>query len=235
MVDSGRMRCRILHTSDLHLESLGAESSNNLKKLVDMAISTKADLVIVAGELFNEGNKADDNLVGFVVEQLQRLSVPTVILPGNHDCLLPDSAYQKVDIWRSATNVRILRAPQGETLALPGLGVSIWGKPVASYADSIRPLAGIPQPQGDGQWHVAVAHGYYVGTDLDSYFSLQITEEEIITSRQDYIALGHVPTFRCVCDEPVKAYYCGSPLISGTVAIVELVEGAEVQVTPHFL
>ena len=113
---------------------------------------------------------------------------------------------------------------------MPDLGVSVWGKPIASYDDDIRPLAGVPRCQGEGHWHIAVAHGYYVGTETHSYRSYPISRDEIVTSRQDYIALGHWPAFRCVCDGPVKAYYCDSPSISGTVNIVDLVEGVGVQV-----
>ncbi|MFC2071910.1 hypothetical protein ACFLUU_04230 [Chloroflexota bacterium] len=52
--------------------------------------------------------------------------------------------------------------------------------------------------------------------------SYHITEEEIITSGWDYIVLGHLLTFGCVCNEPAKAYYSGSYSLSGTVAIVDL-------------
>ncbi len=229
MADKGRMQRRILHTSDLHLLSLGDKACHSLEAVVDLAIRTKVDLVIVAGDLFDY-NRVDDNLVSFVVEQLQRLAVHTIILPGNHDCLVPDSAYQRVELWKSLTNVQIFKAPQGETLALPDLGVSVWGKPITSYDGDMRPLAGMPRYRRDGQWHIAVAHGYYVGTEAHPYRSYPISQDEIVTSHQDYIALGHWSSFKCVCDVPVKTYYSDSPPIFGTVNIVDLVEGVGVQV-----
>ena len=233
MADGSRMQRRVLHTSDLHLKSLDDRECSNFEVLVNRAINKiKPDLIIIAGDLFDYTG-VSDNVVSFVVEQLQRLSVPTFILPGNHDCLVPHSVYQRLDLWEHATNVHIFRTLGGETIAPPGLGVTIWGKPIDSYGGNLRPLAGIPQRRQKGQWHIAVAHGYYVGTESDSYYSFQISQEEIVASGQDYIALGHKTLFDCVCSEPAKAYYCGSLGLFGTIAIVELNEETGIQVTPY--
>jgi len=230
MADGSRMQRRVLHTADLHLEKLNDKAYHSLEALVNLAIEPKVDLVIIAGDLFDH-NRVDDSVVSFVVEQLQRVPAYVAILPGNHDCLVPDSVYHRVELWKGATNVRIFREPQGETLVLPGLGVSLWGKANVSHDGDLRPLAGIPQPLEKGQWHMAVAHGYYVDDKPPRFPSLHITREEIVISRQDYIALGHWPVFRCVCSEPVKAYYCDSPPLFGTVVIVDLAEETGVQVT----
>lgn len=222
---------KILHTSDLHLAAPGDGACDSLQTLVSLAIRSKVDLVIIAGDLFDH-NRVSDSLISFTVEELRRLAIPTVILPGNHDCLVPGSVFERTELWRDCANVRILRSPHGEMLDLPGLGVSIWGKSISTDdSGDIQPLAGIPQPQGNGYWHIAVAHGYYVSTDHPLFPSYHITEEEIVASGWDYIALGHIPVFRCICNEPVKAYYCGSPSLSGTVALVELAEETGVQVT----
>ena len=234
MVDSSRMQRRILHTSDLHLASLGDRACHSLEALVELASKTKVDLVIIAGDLFDH-NRVDDNLISFVVEQLQRLLVYVAILPGNHDCLATGSVFDRTELWKNCANVRVFRAPHGETLTLPGLGVSVWGKPITSFMSDIQPLAGIPRRQSNRQWHIAVAHGYYVDTQPPAFPSLHITQEEIVTSGWDYIALGHSVGFRCVCDEPVKACYCGSPSVSGTVAIVNLAEETGVQVNCYSL
>lgn len=234
MVDGSRRQRRVLHTSDLHLGLFGDSACQGLKEVVNLAISAKVDLVIVAGDLFDH-NRVDENLVSFVVEQLRRLPVPVAILPGNHDCLTPDSVFERVELWQNCANVRIFRSPHGEMLNLPELGVLLWGKAHDSYDHDVLPLAGIPRPQRNGQWHIAVAHGYYVGVGPPLFPSYHITQEEIVTSGWDYIALGHMLPFGCVCSEPVKAYYSGSPSLSGTMAIVDLVEETGVQVTRYAL
>lgn len=227
-VDRSERRLRILHTSDFHLDSPGDKACKSLEKVVNFAIENDVDLVINAGDLFDH-NRVGDDLVRFVVGQLRRLAVPTVILPGNHDCLVPGSAFERTELWKDCANVRIIRAGDGETLDLPEPGVSVWGKSINSY-DDVRPLAGIPQPQKNGYWHVAVAHGYYIGAGAALFPSYHITEEEIAGSGWDYIALGHIITFGCVCSEPV-ACYSGSPSLTGAAALVELTEETGVQVT----
>ena len=201
--------------------------------MVDIAIKTRVDLVIIAGDLFDH-NRVDDDLISFAVEQFRRLPVPVVILPGNHDCLAPGSPYHREELWREAANIRIFRNAEGETLSFPELGMSVWAKSNNSYENDLHPLEGIPQPQGNGQWHIAVAHGYYYNSEAPLFLSYHITPEEIVASGRDYIALGHLITFKCICSEPV-AYYSGSPSITGTMAIVDLAEETGVQVTHYSL
>jgi len=212
----------------------GDDACECLEAVVNLAARAEVDLVIIAGDLF-DNNRVNDDLVSFAAGQLQRLTMPTVILPGNHDCLVPGSAFERAEFWSDCANIQIIREPDGEILELPELGVSIWGKSINSYDGEVRPLAGIPQPQGDGRWNIAVAHGYYVSKIPPLFYSYLITEEEIVASGWDYIALGHIAVFRCICDEPVKAYYCGSPSVSGTVNLVDLAEETGVQVTRYLL
>ena len=229
MAKGNRGQLRVLHTSDLHLAVLDDGACRSLEALVDLAIGAGVDLVIIAGDLFDH-DRVDDDLVSFVVEQLRRLTASVVILPGNHDCLVPGSAFTRDNLWQNGANVRIFRSTRGEILDLPGLGVTLWGKSMDSYEHDVRPLGGIPSPRQNGHWHIAVAHGFYVNVDPPLFPSYHITEEEITASGWDYIALGHLITFGRVCDKP-KAYYCGSPSLSGTVAMVCLAEETGVQVT----
>lgn len=240
MADGSRVRRRILHTSDVHLISLGDRACHSLRAVVDAAVKNEVDLVIIAGDLF-DGNSVDEELASFAVEQLRHLPAYTVILPGNHDCLVADSIYHRGgldDLWRSTPKIRIFRAPQGETLDFPDLGVSVWGKPVSSYDGHVRPLDGIPRYKRDGKWHIAVAHGFYGGTRGSFQRSFPISHEEIVDLHKhniDYVALGHTAAFKRIYDGAVKAYYCDSPTISGTVNIVDLAGETGVEVTRYSL
>lgn len=230
MTDSCRPTRRLLHTSDLHLESLEERGCQDFSSLIIAARETKADLVIIAGDLF-DSQRVRDDLIRFVVQELRNLPAPVIILPGNHDCLTPASAYGRSSIWEDGPNITIFRSPEGETVKFPDLKITLWGKPVMSYNDEINPLEGIPQPEGNGNWNIAVAHGFYIGDDPPYSPSYQITRREIVESGWDYIALGHVPVFKVLCDEPVKACYSGSPQVSGGFLIVEL--GQETGIKLH--
>ena len=229
-----KKQLRLLHCSDLHLESPGSKACHSFEVMVDLAIDAKADLVLIAGDLFDH-NRIGADLVNFVLEQLHRLSTYVVILPGNHDYLSRDSVYQNMDFWENAPNVCIFRELEGETFTLPQIGVEVWGKPIAYDDGDIQPLVGIPPRQKNGFWHIAIAHGNYIDAEVDLFSNLHITKADIIASEQDYVALGHAPVFRCVCSEPVKAYYGGSPSFSGTAAIVNLLDDSGVHVNCHSL
>jgi len=229
-----RMQRRILHTSDLHLESLTDRSCHALEALVSLSNQANVDLVIIAGDFFDH-NRVENRLVHFAVAQLQRLLAYVVILPGNHDSLVSGSVFERAGIWENCENIKIFKAPHGETFDLPDIGISLWGKPMGYYEACAQPLAGIPQPKEIGRWHIAVAHGYYVDGVPPSFLSYHITKEEIITSGYDYVALGHINEFRCVHSGSVKAYYCGSPSVSGTMAVVDLSEEIGVHVMCHSL
>jgi DNA repair exonuclease SbcCD nuclease subunit len=231
-------RIRILHTSDIHLGEEGFRISGiyddraerALKALVDLAIQVETSLLIVAGDLFDH-NRVEDTVVELALQELLRLSAPVVILPGNHDCLSPDSVYWRPYFSDVPSRVHIFTALQGERFSFPELDLALWGKPIDGYGAGLRPMTGVP-PRGRERWHIAVAHGHYVDMVLPQIHALQIGREEIVQSCQDYVALGHCGPFHCVCDCPVKDYYSGSASETGTVAIVDFSDEG-VQVRPH--
>jgi exonuclease SbcD len=220
---------RILHTADLHIAFPVDEGCQGLEAVVNTAIKQRVDLLLIAGDLF-DNNRVGDDLLKFVRDQFWRLPIPVVILPGNHDCLVPGSIFSRFDFWESCRNLHVFHQSEGETLDLPFLDVSIWGRPIDTYLGDFHPMQSKTHQQIDsGLWNIAMAHGYFVDTQSPSFPSYHITEHEIAENKWDYVALGHVPTFRCVCTKPV-AYYSGSPLISGTAALVDLDEEAGVHV-----
>jgi len=214
---------RLLHTSDLHLQSVHDLSFIDFKAMLTVVDRTNPDLVVIAGDLFDH-HRIKEDMIEAVVENLERLKQPVVILPGNHDCLAPESPYLRTRHWEQATNIHIFRLPAGETLHFDDLGIVLWGKPVLSHSEDIMPLAGIPGRNGHNSWHIAVAHGLYTSGDGAPERSYRITHEDIVHSGWDYVALGHMNLFQCICNGPVTACYSGSPAISGGVAIVDLCE-----------
>jgi DNA repair exonuclease SbcCD nuclease subunit len=219
---------RILHTSDLHLITLNGPACKNFEAVINLGIKSRAELLIIAGDLFDRYRIADD-LLEYVGEQINRLPIPVIILPGNHDCLVPQSVYNKKDFWQRLDNVHIISSGSGETLNFPALNISVWGKPIDSDLDDVYPLKGMPQPKDNGTWNIAVAHGFFVRSLPNIPNSYSFTEAEIQGTNWNYIALGHVPLFRMVCNDPITCY-SGAPTSEGTAALVELDEEKGVQV-----
>lgn len=236
---------RVLHTSDIHLgaphlgESGVASASvfndrarHALRRLVEASSQADIDLIIIAGDLF-DSNRVDAETIEFTFRQLDATRIPVVILPGNHDCLVPGCVYSQV-LSRLSSNVHVLTVAEGETMSFPELDLCVWGKPITSYTDDVRPMKDVPS-RGMERWHIAVAHGFYNDAQQSQVYGLQIDEGEILESGQDYVALGHSPSFRCISDGPVKAYYSGSASEANTAAIVDLSEDDGVHVRCYLL
>jgi DNA repair exonuclease SbcCD nuclease subunit len=234
LADRATKTVRLIHASDMHLGArdsgvpgkLYPAEENALKALVELSIRTGARLIIIAGDFFDH-NRVDGPLVESTVRELSRIPGDVVILPGNHDCLVADSVYRRECFLKLNHNVRIFSHPEGERFSYPELDLAVWGKPIVSYVDDIRPLADLP-PRGKERWQIAVAHGLYVGDTTDVIHSLQISQREVIQSGYDYVALGHRGVCVCVCDEPVKAYYSSSR----AVVMVDCLEEGGIRAQP---
>ncbi|NMA33872.1 MAG: DNA repair exonuclease [Clostridiaceae bacterium] len=132
------MRVRMLQFGDLHMDAPFTSLSdmegrpsqrrldlkNVLARLMDLAISEKADLVLVCGDLYEHGYTGKSS-IHYICSQLARLpGTPVLIIPGNHDPILPGSYYSE---YRWPPNVHILESgdifmhPETNTRVYAGL------------------------------------------------------------------------------------------------------------------
>ena len=230
-----RRTLKLVHTSDVHIHSEGLRGEERpagraleeiaLRKVVDTARSLEADLLLIAGDLFDSSRIARPEL-DFVMATLGAASCPIVVLPGNHDCYDEHSVYRKVDFRAAGSHVHPLMAEDGDVLEFPELHATVWGRAMVEHDHANRPLEGVPERRGD-TWHVGIAHGHLV-PDRSELRSSLITPEEIGDSGLDYLALGHVHVFREVSERSTTACYSGSPSPQygrddwGSVAVVTL-------------
>src|SRR5918999_668355 len=98
---------RLLHMADVHLgarhHDLGEAAAQQrerqfaaFSRAIDLALSERVDLVLVAGDLF-DSNAQPRRSVERVAGELKRLvaaSIATVILPGTHDVYDAASIYR---------------------------------------------------------------------------------------------------------------------------------------------
>jgi exonuclease SbcD len=211
---AGRPQVRLLHVSDLHLEE--PEDAGRVSEVAALAAGRAAGAVLIAGDFFDHGRVSAATLAA-VARALGEIRVPVVILPGNHDPLLPGSPYARADL---GAHVHVLSAPGGETYELAGLDLAIWGRPHTSY-DDFRPMADVP-PRGPATWQVAMAHGHLTRGPADLRRAYPIAAAEIAASGRDYVALGHWDVPFDASSGPVTARYSGSPSRVGAGALVRL-------------
>jgi DNA repair exonuclease SbcCD nuclease subunit len=227
----------IVHSSDLHLGVDDSFSNSdllaNLPKVLTAAAASHADIVLLAGDVF-DNHRQPLPLLERAAQMLRDYGRRVVILPGNHDPLTPDSVYRRAGLGQ-IPNVSILGLNVDETMQFPDFDLEIWGRPHLDYMD-MAPLAN-PRPRST-RWQVAAAHGHYVDAARDPnrlIGSWLIHREELSATEANYVALGHWNQATRVGNGDVTAYYSGSPDYAGTVNVIRLHTDGVVEVSHAML
>jgi DNA repair exonuclease SbcCD nuclease subunit len=225
---------RLLHTSDLHI---GTDTTADPHRcgwspcvcpaldVLLMARQWRADVIVVAGDLFDHSRLGDD-VVDEVFGALGSAGVPCVVLPGNHDPMDERSLY------RRHSALHVIRAAQGETVAPLGSALTVWGRPVVVHSPEYRPLADVPPRPAHG-WYVVVAHGHYMSEDNTARRSSPIQRSELDSIDADYVALGHWHQPTPIATKP-PTWYSGWPRDAGPpggALVVDLEPGRAATVT----
>lgn len=179
-------RVKLLHCADLHLDapftslsdSMAAETRRRelklaFRKIIAAAKEEAADLLLVAGDLFEHGyvGKSTIQLLSDGFESLGEKQV--LIIPGNHDPIVTDSYYGSFT-WPA--NVHILAEPNLKFEPASSC-VSIYG--------------GIPETVPDsGRVNILMLHGT-VDMNPDGRAFNSVSSAELDALGMDYIALGH--------------------------------------------
>ena len=197
---------RLLHLADLHLgwEPSGWPASHAaarrerrdglMSRIVDVALTERPDLVVIAGDLF-ETFDPRAQLVEDVLRQLRRLEaagIRTVTVPGNHDEITyASSVYRtRADEWPGLLVTRPLPGHvasfdiHDERVHLYGLAYT------GGITPATQPLRDFPHT-GEPGLHIAVFHGT-LGLPAHSERSLPIDEHALAAAGYDYVALGHI-------------------------------------------
>ncbi|HEY2989340.1 MAG TPA: metallophosphoesterase [Candidatus Binatia bacterium] len=225
----------LIHSSDLHLSADGISSASLsdplsiLREVLAIARSSRADLVLLAGDTFDH-NRQPAEFLDRAAETMAEFSAPIVVLPGNHDPLTSDSVYRRSRL-REIANVCVLGLTVDDAVVFPHLGLEICGKAHVDYFD-MSPLS---EPRArTTRWRLSAAHGHYVeepdepGRLLGSWL---IRDAGLVATGADYVALGHWNRAARVGGHQIRAYYSGSPDYTGTVNVVRLRNDGEVKVS----
>ena len=245
---------RIIHTSDIHLgakfTSFGASArtqrqalQNSFVAIVDQAISSKANLFLVAGDLF-DSNFPSQQTVSFVKGQLKRLNderIYATILPGTHDCLSKESIYKRENFGLNLPYVYVFDDPATTSVELPDIDATIFAKANTSNKSSESPVAFLAQAgvSAKTKYKVAMAHGSVQIEGKAAPDDMPITFREIAESGMHYVALGHWHGAQECSFGNTIAWYAGSPEITyqegkgglgqGYVLSVDIIDSAQVK------
>ena len=223
-----RQTLRMVHTSDTHLgDDLSHPKSNDaLRKVVTETILLDANFLLLAGDVFDHA-RVSDNAILFFLDQISRLDVPIILLPGNHDLMHHKSIYKREIFQNSPDNLFIFGEKVGQTITFKEQGIKFWGKAMVEHSPLFHPLSPTPEPV-ENDWFVGMGHGHFEKSDVNSGRSSIILPKDISESPFDYIALGHWDLYTDVSQGNIPAVYSGCPMVSGiknatgSVSLVDL-------------
>ena len=193
------MSVRILHAADLHLDSpfealSGAQAAQRrreqrdlLRALPELAKAHGAEIILLAGDLLDSGSPYPETAKA-LAETFAGCASEVFLAPGNHDYYSAGAPYARLTF---PENVHIFRTQRIEAIALPELGVRVWG---AAFTDSRCPalLRGFSVPKEPGMLDVLCMHAE-VGNPASAYNP--VSAADLAHSGLDYAAFGHTHRF----------------------------------------
>ena len=153
----------VVHSSDLHIDHdytarlHGGDGTAGLSGVLSAARAAGADVVVLAGDTF-DCHRVPIDLLERAAAVISAAALPVVLLPGNHDPVVPDAVYHNGAL-AAVENLHVLGVTHEEAVVFADLGLEIWGRPHRDYGDMI-PFERL-RPRST-RWQVAVAHGHYV-------------------------------------------------------------------------
>ncbi|WP_422486676.1 metallophosphoesterase family protein [Gudongella sp. DL1XJH-153] len=219
-----------IHSGDIHLgmkfknASFGADKGKARREelwqsfgdMIEYAIKTRKDLVLISGDLFEDGSSTLKNIKRLKDTLGTAKNQHIVILPGNHDPVTSESPYLGDD-WPD--NVTILNQNGLQHVFIEKIKTSVWGIGALRNEGELKSeLEKIKLVKGHK--NILMLHGEF-GSNGD-YPLPKVEELKRLT--MDYIALGHIHSPEFIHK---NIAYCGSlePLDFGETGHRGFIEG----------
>ncbi len=223
---------RLLHMADVHLgarhDDLGPAAAAQrerqfeaFKRAVDLAIEEKVDLVLICGDLFDSNSQPRRSFERAAAElgRLCQRLIPTVVIPGTHDCYDAASIYRVFDLAEMAgappdSGLITLLTDTRPSVDFNHLGVTVRAKVFATKRASESPLPAMSVPADVASdkarnWQIGMVHGAFAVPGRTD--EVMFTDAEVGASNLDYLALGHWHSFREGRDGRTVWAYSGAP------------------------
>jgi DNA repair exonuclease SbcCD nuclease subunit len=219
------MALTILHTADWHLGRrfawLPPEQELRLTrarldvvgKILDLAEHRNVDAVLVAGDIFDGPTPDDQWWQGLQTEFRRRNWVrPVVLLPGNHDPLMPRSVFAADHPFRLSLPKYVHVVDRDDFSLSIGDKAVILSTPCRSHSGQSNLVSSLPdRASGDERFRIGLIHGQTF--DMAGFQTNFPIERGAAEARGlDYLALGDTHGFRDVeSDSRVPTVYPGAP------------------------
>lgn len=217
----GANKMKLLHVSDLHLDSpfagLGNESPQLQKELINapfkafercvsIAINEDIDTMLISGDIYNSERQSIVAQHFFMkqMERLDKVNIPVVLIHGNHDYIRPDKARMVYP-----DNVHALDSRQVSSYEFnlaDGRLVQIHGFSYTTKWIHERVINAYPINNNPDAFSIGLLHGALEGIESDSGNYAPFSIEELLSKNYDYWALGHIHKAEVMNQEPLIQY-----------------------------
>ena len=187
---------KLLHCADIHIGAaesfLGdkAELRRNetlltFERIVEICRGNNVQILAIAGDLF-DSNNIEPRFIEAVLEKIGTIpEIKVVFAAGNHDPLNPMSPFLK---YKLPKNLYVLDI-KDSVITFDDLKLKVYGRSFeTAFLEGENSFSFLPS---DNDYiNLLVQHGE-LKSDLNSKYNA-ITREFILSSKMDYIALGHI-------------------------------------------
>lgn len=221
---------RIVHTADVHLGARHADLGDQaaaqrerqfaaFKATVDLALTEKVDVFLVAGDLF-DSNVQPRRSVERVAAELQRLAaamIRSVLIPGTHDVYDRASLYRAYDLKAlagstPADDLVTVLAPDTPFVHLRACDVVVFAQVFATKRAPKSPFDGLDTAAiPEASYRIGMVHGAIAIPNKTDRDDVVVTTDEIAGSGLDYVALGHWHSAQQARAGGVTYAYAGAP------------------------
>ncbi len=191
-------------------DKLRVAVKNAFVKLIDLTIEEKADLLILAGDTF-ENLDVSENLLRFFISQIQRLeNIPALVLPGGRDPYEKGSFWEEWQVISPAQNLFLLADTEKPYVEIENLSTTIYGYPIQPDSDMENPARKIKR-YGRSQLHIGVIYGNLTGQAPEGKDKYPFSREDLAACGLEYVALGGKDGMFDFTSLGVSAAYSGAP------------------------
>ena len=203
---------KFVHAADLHIDSplsgleryegapveaLRLATRGAMKNLVELCLEQAAELLLLAGDLFDDDWRDYSSGLFFASElaRLREVGTKVVWIRGNHDALSKVTRQLKLP-----GDVRELSPRRPETLVFEELGIAVHGQGFAKAAMTEDLTRSYPAPVA-GLFNVGLLHTSVDGREGHARYA-PCRVETLVNHGYDYWALGHVHRREVLHREP---------------------------------
>jgi exonuclease SbcD len=209
---------RFIHTADLHLDSpfkgmtgLPTDRLSSLRdstfaaftKLIEHAVKTKPDFVLIVGDIYDGEDRSLRTQMKFRegMAKLDAADIPVFLSHGNHDHL--SGRWTRFDL---PSNVHVFdENVETVRLNVNNQEVFIYGFSYKERHIRDKEIDRYPIAEDQDAFHIGMLHGSLAGDETHAVYA-PFTKSELLAKQYDYWALGHIHLRQQLHESPPIVY-----------------------------